>query len=148
MRMRRQQGRRHTLGEQFAGGSRVIDPSNRARGVAIGALAYGKVMPYIGDGARGQAVSQKNEQFGDVMDGGYIAHVWLRDGALILKSNWLGCHQLHRRRPRQNLTCSTLWTIGKSNQGYELTLNISVTIDVGLGGLDRPVTSKQLHVPQ
>ena len=59
------------------------------RGAAVGALAYGKVMPYIGDGARGQAVSQKNEQFGDVMDGGYIAHVWLRDGALILSPTGL-----------------------------------------------------------
>jgi hypothetical protein len=69
-------------------------------------------MPYIGDGAVGQAVSQKKEQFGDFMDGGYFVHVWSRDDALILESNWLSCYQILRRRPRQNLMQRTLCPIG------------------------------------
>jgi len=101
-------------------------------------------MPYIGDAARRQAVSQKNEQFADVMDGGYIAHVWLRDGALILKSNWLGL----RRRPRLKLTCGAAGDHAHSNQRYELALGVGIAVDVPLGGLDRPVTGKQLNIAQ
>ena len=73
-------------------------------------------MPYIGDGARGRAVSQKNEHFADVMDGGYIAHVWLTAPE----------PDLQRR----------LRTIGKSNQRYELTLGIGVAVDVPLSSLN------------
>ena len=90
-------------------------------------------MPYIGDDARGQAISQKSEQFADVMDGGYIAHVWLRDGALILESNWLGCP--HGNAPEPDLQ-RTLCTIGNSNQRYELALDVGVAVDVGLSSLD------------
>ena len=79
-------------------------------------------MPYIGDGARRQAVSQKNEQFADFMDGGYIAHVWLRDGALIDHAH--------------------------SNQRYELALGVGVPVDVPLGGLNGTMTGQQLNVPQ
>jgi hypothetical protein len=72
--------------KQFAGGSRVVDQSDHAsgaRGVAVGTIAHGKGFPYIGDGARGQLLSQKNEQFAGVKSGGNIAHDGLRDDALI-----------------------------------------------------------------
>jgi hypothetical protein len=35
-----------------------------------------------------------------------------------------------------------------SDQGYQLTLTVSISVDVPLGGQQRPVTCEQLHIPE
>ena len=36
----------------------------------------------------------------------------------------------------------------QSNQGHELTLNVSVAINIPLGGQQGPVTCEQLHIAE
>ena len=48
--------------------------------------------------------------------------------------------------PRPDLRCGC--RSSESNQRHQLALGISVTVDVALSGLDRPMTGQQLNISQ